>query len=67
MPLGQRALVTILWCLAAVGMLAVSAFLADGIAKEVVLVAGLSMVLTSLALLFLLFAEAVAPEKRPGE
>lgn len=65
-PLGQRALMTILWCLATAGVLAVAQFMSDGIAQEVVMVAGLSMVLTSVALLFLLVAEAVSPDKRSG-
>lgn len=66
MPLGQRAIVTFIWFLATAGVLATSAFLPNGIGKDIVLVAGLSMLLTFLALLFLLLAEAIAPERRPA-
>ena len=66
MSIAQRALVTILWLAATIGVFVASMVMGPGIAKEVVLVAGLSMVLTFLALLFLLIAEVIAPYRSAG-
>ena len=66
MSISRRAMVTFLWLVATIGVFIASAVMGAGIAKEVVLVAGLSMALTFLALLFLLVAEVIAPNKTPA-
>lgn len=66
MPIGQRALVTMLWLAATAGMFVVSMVSPDGLAHQVTLVAALSMALTFLALLFLLLAEIFAPSAPPA-